>query len=114
MIVRSRLEPMVKAGKLLDYHATANELVGMVYQTKPWASQLASKMGVKRGVPDLTLRAIGPDGKGRICWIELKSEVGSLSEPQKEFRDRTQAGGWPWYLVRSLDEFDAAVKDFLS
>lgn len=113
LIVRARLEPMVKIGKLLDYWATPNELVGMIYRERPWLARDASKMGVQRGVPDLTLRAI-VNGHGRICWMELKSEVGSLSEPQREFRDRTQSGGWPWYLVRTLEEFDAAVAEWLA
>jgi hypothetical protein len=70
-------------------------------------------MGVQRGVPDLTLRSI-VDGVGRICWMELKSDTGSLSEPQKGFRDRTALAGMDWYEIRSLEEFDVAIRLWLA
>lgn len=112
LLVRSRLEPLVKRGILLDYWSTPNELVGMIYRERPWLARDASKMGVQKGVPDLTLRAI-VDGIGRICWMELKSDTGSLTEPQKGFKARSEAGGWPWYEIRSVEEFDDALKDWL-
>jgi len=112
LLVRSRLEPLVKRGILLDYWSTPNELVGMIYRERPWLARDASKMGVQKGVPDLTLRAI-VDGVGRICWMELKSDTGSLTEAQKGFKARSEAGGWPWYEIRSVEGFDAALKDWL-
>ena len=49
------------------------------YRTHTTARKL-KRMGVSPGAPDLIL--IGP---GRVCWLELKTKYGRLTDVQKEF-----------------------------
>jgi hypothetical protein len=56
--------------------------------------------GVRAGVPDLCF--IMPEG--RAAWVEMKTPKGSLSQPQREFRDRCMRLGHPWAMCRSVDE----------
>jgi hypothetical protein len=56
--------------------------------------------GVRAGVADLLFMTHG----GRSAWMEMKTRTGSLSKPQREFRDRVLILGFPWALCRSVDE----------
>lgn len=71
----------------------------------PAARSRAKAMGVRPGFPDLSF--VFPDGGTR--YIELKSEVGSLSAEQREFRDFTRPHG-VWAVCRSVDEVAAALR----
>jgi hypothetical protein len=42
--------------------------------------------------------------------IELKSATGSLSRPQRAWRDWCRAIGAPWFLCRSLDDVIEALE----
>jgi VRR-NUC domain len=69
-------------------------------------------MGVRRGVSDLFLSV--PSGKYHGCYIEMKSYKGTTTKEQKEFLAMVGAQGYKWYIVKSLDEFTTAVKEYLS
>lgn len=56
--------------------------------------------GVRSGIADLCFMLPG----GRVAWLEMKKPGGSLSDTQKQFRDRAQALGHYWALAKSLDE----------
>ena len=62
--------------------------------------------GVRPGVADLPVMLAG----GRICWLEVKSESGTLRRSQREFRDVCNALGHGYYVVRSVAEALAAVE----
>jgi hypothetical protein len=63
----------------------------------------ASKMkaeGVRSGVADLCFMLPA----GRVGWLEMKTQSGTLSATQKVFRDRALALGHFWAMARSVDE----------
>jgi hypothetical protein len=39
-----------------------------------------------------------------VAWLELKIKGGSLSPPQKEFRDTARRLGHHWAVAKTLDE----------
>jgi len=57
--------------------------------------------GLLAGVSDLIL--ITP--KGKLYFLELKTEIGVQSEVQKDFQKRIEALGYEYKLIRSLNEF---------
>ena len=62
--------------------------------------------GVRAGVADLAVMLPG----GRIVWLEVKSEDGTIRRAQREFRDVCAALGHPYYVVRSVASALAAVE----
>jgi hypothetical protein len=58
------------------------------------------KQGVKAGTPDIFVML----PEGRVAWLELKIKGGSLSPPQKAFRDTARKLGHHWAVARTLDE----------
>jgi hypothetical protein len=63
----------------------------------------AAKMkaeGVRAGTPDLCFMLPA----GRVAWLEMKAEGGSLSTAQKWFRDLCGRLGHHWAMARSVDE----------
>lgn len=63
----------------------------------------ASKMkaeGVRSGVADLCFML----PNGIAGWLEMKKPGGSMSETQKQFRDRCAVLGHKWALAKSVDE----------
>ena len=55
----------------------------------------------------LLSQTVLPDG--RVVFIELKSDVGSLEPEQRAFRDAAKPHGI-WALCRSVDEVEAALR----
>jgi hypothetical protein len=56
--------------------------------------------GVKPGTPDLFVALPA----GRVAWLEMKTAVGSLSQEQKDFRDKVVNLGHHWGMARSVRE----------
>ena len=56
--------------------------------------------GVRSGVPDLCFMF----PKGRVAWLEMKKQGGSLSDNQKQFRDVCKILGHDWGTAKSVDE----------
>lgn len=64
-------------------------------------------MGVHAGFSDLIVISAG-----RVLYLEVKSKTGSLTDDQKRFRDDVQAQGFPWALVRSVQDALDALRKF--
>jgi hypothetical protein len=64
-------------------------------------------MGVHPGWSDLTVLS-----EGRVLFLEVKSATGRLSAAEAEFRDTVDAMGFPWALVRSVDDALLALQFF--
>lgn len=62
-------------------------------------------MGQKPGAADLLIL-----GWRSFIWLELKSPKGRLSEDQKGWRDWCASIGAPWFLIRSLEDLEAALE----
>lgn len=59
--------------------------------------------GVLAGVPDLAV--IWQElGEARLCFIEVKTASGRLSEDQSDFRNKVNAIGFDYIIARSLDD----------
>lgn len=69
--------------------------------------------GMKAGVPDLWLPCRGVDPSYIGLVIEMKSPTGTLTESQKDWRDRLIGAGWYWALCRSFDEARAELCRYL-
>lgn len=76
------------------------------YRT-PAEAAIMKAMGQKEGAADILF--LGP--RWPFVWIENKSLKGTLSDPQKEWRDWCHSIGAPWFLCRSLDDLVAACAD---
>lgn len=63
-------------------------------------------MGVTPGFADLIVLS-----QGKVLFLEVKSATGSLSAAQEAFRDAVQAQGFPWALVRSIDDALGALSE---
>lgn len=73
----------------------------------PAEAGIMKAMGQQEGAADLLF--LGP--RWPFMWIENKSAVGRLSNPQKDWRDWCQSIGAPWFLCRSLDDLVAACAE---
>jgi hypothetical protein len=69
------------------------------------AGGILKACGLKAGVPDILIIA-----DGRVFWIELKAEKGTLSPEQKAMRDKLIEAGCEWECCRSLEEVEATLR----
>ena len=70
------------------------------------------EMGVRSGFPDLFLYR--PSGEFHGLALELKAGKGRQSDSQKEMEARLNALGYRYTVIRSFDEFRAAVEAYLA
>lgn len=66
-------------------------------------------MGVKAGVPDIIV--LLPNA--RVGFLELKAGRGGLSPAQAEFKSYAQERGYPWALIRSLEDVEETLGGWL-
>lgn len=67
-------------------------------------SSLFKAMGLKAGVSDLII--IQPD---RVLFVEVKTDTGRQSPKQKEFQSIVELMGYPYLIVRSLEDFKQQI-----
>ncbi len=99
----SALRFVLPSGSIV--HHSANE----VTQAGPAGARrqaILVGMGVTPGFADLIVLS-----QGKILFLEVKSATGSLSAAQATFRDSVQAQGFPWALVRSVDDALGALSE---
>lgn len=71
------------------------------------------RMGVKAGVPDICIPIARKGYHG--LYIELKrTQGGSLSESQRNWRDILIREGYAWYEAKGADHLKQIVKDYLA
>ncbi len=70
-----------------------------------WEGQRVQRMGLRAGTPDYLL---SKDGKP-LCWLEFKFGKNGLTDSQKEFRDYAKAGGFGFEVIKTFEEFKAAL-----
>jgi hypothetical protein len=86
----------------------SDKVVSMLYSNYTNAHSahggaIADAQGRSSGVADLTW--ICPDN--RTMHIELKTEIGRQSKAQKQWQKMVEARGHTYYLIRSIEEFQA-------
>lgn len=64
---------------------------------------------VLKGVPDLILVH-----QGRIIGFEIKSKKGIQSKEQKEFAENLIRAGGLYYLIRSIEDAQIAIREILN
>ena len=99
----STLRFVLPSGSIV--HHSANE----VTQAGPAGAKrqaILVGMGVTPGFADLIVLS-----QGKVLFLEVKSATGSLSAAQERFRDAVQAQGFPWALVRSIDDALGALSE---
>ena len=98
-------ETLIQQEIIVWYNNTYPELRGtLCYNNNNSVGGYRGKMnkflGVIKGRSDLTLYL---DGKAYM--IELKNEKGKQSKEQKQWQSMIEFQGFPYYIVRSLEEF---------
>lgn len=76
-------------------------------------SGILKAMGVKPGVPDFILPFPSEGGYQGLA-IELKSEIGRLSDDQRAWLRHAYQQGWCVSVVRTLEQHMDVVKEFMN
>jgi len=87
-------------GKCAIFHV-ANEKGGRSYAEMA----VRKALGVRAGVADLIVMRPG----GKAAAIELKAPGNYPTKAQRQFHADCQRFGWPYFVVRSLEQFEDAL-----
>jgi hypothetical protein len=94
----------------LKHHNPKCLIFSVPNEGKSAQEQMYKKMlGMKSGVSDLIL--VMPS---RVVFVECKDDTGKQSENQKQFESDVTALGFEYWLVRSLDDFKARLKNIFT
>ena len=99
----SALRFVLPSGSIV--HHAANE-VTQAGQAGAKRQAILVGMGVTPGFADLIVLS-----QGKVLFLEVKSATGSLRPAQEAFRDTVQAQGFPWALVRSIEDALGALSE---
>lgn len=69
---------------------------------------ILKREGVKAGVADIIILR----NPGLCAMMEVKTDVGSLSNSQRAFRDWCAVNGFPYAVVRGVGDAEAALRDW--
>lgn len=83
--------------KTVVKHWQVRGLPGTLVATIPNMGSMG-QYGLTKGLPDLMVI-----GGGRVSFIELKTETGKLSQPQREFSALCHINGIPFYVTHGVD-----------
>jgi len=72
---------------------------------------IRKREGSVPGVADLFLMV--PSGDYHGLFIEMKTPTGSVSQAQKDFRDRATDAGYVHSTCRSIEQFQAVIRIWL-
>ncbi len=62
-------------------------------------------MGGRAGVSDIVI-----DHKGRITYVEVKTDDGQMSKPQESWAFNCRKRGVEYHIVRSVDDMEGVLK----
>lgn len=78
-------------------------------QNMPWAQLMKFRTtGLLSGVSDTIVLL-----PGEILFVEFKTLTGTQSKSQKEFQKRVEALGFTYKIVRSVEEFQRFIHDYI-
>lgn len=98
------LLPYRKQG-LLEFFSVPNEAA-----SNPIRQGQLIATGLRPGVADLVL--LFP--KSKTLFIEVKNEKGVQRPEQKKFEETCKKLGFPYYLVRSVNEVKTIIENFVN
>lgn len=79
-----------KLSRFRFYHVPNQGIRSIKYQS------ILTKMGLKSGCPDLILEFEG----GKIVYLEIKTQTGTLSKAQKLWKNISDALKTPHYVIK--------------
>ena len=95
-----RARSLEQKGRMAMFHV-ANEKGGRSYAEMA----VRKALGVRAGVADLIVMC----GDGSTGAIELKAPGNYPTKAQRQFHADCQRFGWPYFVVRSLEQFEDAL-----
>ena len=97
--------------KRILWWATPNSTwVGAMTPQKMGYLAKQKRLGVKKGIPDLSLLFRNKHGALTFCWAELKSDTGRPTEEQSAYMDRCNEIGGFTAVVRSVDDLKSLLE----
>lgn len=69
-------------------------------------------LGVVAGWPDISIFGGGHNSGGVVCFMEVKSKSGRVSQCQHRIIDQLKDMGFPVAVVRSIDDARVYVKEW--
>lgn len=106
---------VIRACKLLEFQYPELKYLYAVPNGSQRHIAVAVKLkaeGVKRGVPDLVLPVMIPNGPGSL-YIEMKSDDGKPTETQQDYLRFLHAQGFEVHICRAPDEAITHIKDYM-
>ena len=102
-------EAKIQVSMVMWFHNTYPELRGMLHCNNNNSSDRMTgaqnkAMGVYEGVSDLELIL-----QDRVIFIEVKTDVGKLSQAQKVFMAKVTTLGHTFIVIRTLEHFKKYV-----
>lgn len=89
----------------LKFHDPQHFIFSVPNESKDRKETMIKKsMGLKAGVSDLII--IQPD---KVLFVEVKTDTGRQSPKQKEFQSIVELMGYPYLIVRSLEDFKQQI-----
>jgi hypothetical protein len=111
----TRLYPEESLQRTIVQHLTLRAASGVVWYHCPNGVSSSARtgarmkaMGIVAGVSDMVF--LLPSGLS--CFMEVKAPKGRLTPEQKVFRDRVEANGAQWAMVRTIDEALLKLKEW--
>lgn len=65
--------------------------------------------GILPGVADLVICG----DRGKILFVEMKTQKGKQNQHQKEFEEKAKELGFEYFVCRSLDDFMKVVREWV-
>lgn len=92
--------------KKVFYFSVPNSAAG---KTSMARAMRLKATGLKAGVADLVVL----DKDGRAIFLEVKTQKGRLSPKQLDFKNLCEFLGYPYYVVRSVEDVKPILSYFL-
>ncbi len=67
------------------------------------------RTGLYPGVSDLFIHHFTVSGPHYPMFVEVKTPTGTQKPAQKQFQTHVEALGYPYHIVRSLEDFKAVI-----
>lgn len=101
----------------LSHHSHRCLILSIPNEGNPRLSQI----GALRGASDLLVvhrhkseNYLQEGITTRVIWVEIKTPIGRQSPKQRAFQQQVEDMGFPYHIVRSLEEFQKLVNTWIA